>query len=82
MPGPFSAPGHGGSGSIYYQRQIITDLEAGHVKYVVADFSNFYYKLDGTSNELRAPHIFDYISASTIQEHREIDGQAILIRKR
>ena len=45
----------------HHQRQIITDLEAGNVKFVVADFANPYYQLDGISNELRAPLVFDYI---------------------
>ena len=65
----------------YYQKQIMTDLEAGNVKFVVADFANPYYQLDGISNELRAPLVFEYIREH-YQEHREIDGQVILIRKR
>ena len=65
----------------YYQRQIITDLEAGNVKFVVADFENAYYQLDGISNELRAPLVFDYIREH-YQEYHEIDGHVILIRKR
>jgi len=65
----------------YYQRQIITDLEAGNVKFVVGDFANQYYQLDGISNELRAPLVFDYIREH-YQEHQKIDDQVILIRKR
>jgi hypothetical protein len=64
----------------YYQRQIITDLEAGNVKFVVADFKSLYYRLDGTSHEQRAPLVFDYIREH-YQQYREIDGQVILIRK-
>jgi hypothetical protein len=65
----------------YYQRQIIRDLEAGNVKFVVADFESAYYRLDGISHEQRAPLVFDYIREH-YQEHRQIDGQLILIRKR
>ena len=64
----------------YYQRQIITDLEAGNVKFVVADFKSLYYRLDGTSHEQRAPLVFDYIREH-YQQYGEIDGQVILIRK-
>jgi hypothetical protein len=64
----------------YYQRQIIADLEAGNVKFVVVDFKSEYFWLDGASLEQRAPLVFDYVREH-YQQHREIDGQVILIRK-
>ena len=61
------------------QRGIIADLEAGDVKYVVYDPSSYYYQIDGFSNELRAPLVFEYVNAH-YRRYREIDGQVILIR--
>ena len=62
-----------------YQREIIADLEARDVKYVVYDPSSFYYQIDGFSNEVRAPLVFEYVH-SHYRRYREMDGQVILIR--
>ena len=63
-----------------YQKDIIADLEAQHVKYVVSDPASPYYQLDGFSNEVRAPLVFDYVRIH-YQHYAEMDGQLILIRK-
>ena len=62
-----------------YQREIIADLEARRVKYVVYDPSSYYHQIDGFSNEVRAPLVFEYVKAS-YRRYREIDGNVILIR--
>ena len=62
-----------------YQREIIADLEARRVKYVVYDPSSYYYQIDGFSNAVRAPLVFEYVHAH-YRRYREIDGQVVLIR--
>lgn len=63
-----------------YQQDIIADLEAHNVKYVYADTKSYYFAIDGFSNEVRAPLVFDYVRAH-FQQHLDIDGQLIFVRK-
>ena len=63
-----------------YQREIIADLEIHNVKYVVVDPKSFYFQIDGYSNELRAPLVFEYVRAH-YEQYLDIDGQLIFARK-
>ena len=63
-----------------YQREIIADLEAHRVKYIVWDPQSIYFQIDGFSNELRAPLVFDYVRTH-YEHYAEMDGQLVLIRK-
>lgn len=63
-----------------YQREIITDLEIHNVKYVVVDPKSFYFQIDGYSNELRAPLVFEYVRAH-YEQYLNIDGQLIFARR-
>jgi len=63
-----------------YQREIIADLEAHRVKYVVVDPQSDPFKFDGYSNELRAPLVFEYVRAH-YQQYLDMDGQLIFARK-
>ena len=79
MPGAFSAFGHGCKNE-QYQREIIADLEIQNVKYVVVDPKSFYFQIDGYSNELRAPLVFEYVRAH-YEQYLNIDGQLIFARR-
>ena len=62
-----------------YQREIIADLAAHNVKYVVVEPKSIYFRIDGIANDMRAPLVFEYVG-SHYRRYRETNGQIVLIR--